>query len=239
MEEKKRVLPGEHLASCEEFEPGENTFTDNDETYSSTYGEVEVNEGAISVNNKGKTIVKPDVDAKVYCIVTRADPNKARLSCMLESEVDGNGRGPDLDAVLLVTNISRAHVETIRDAVKVGDIIKGRIYKIKEGGEIEISILGKDFGVIKAFCGKCRSEMSLNGSIFICNSCGWKERRKIPGGDDSFTRSGGREGGRDRRSDRGSDRGRRPFGERREGGNFRRPSGARRGHRERPLGDRK
>ncbi|HID72328.1 TPA: hypothetical protein EYP38_00165, partial [Candidatus Micrarchaeota archaeon] len=222
--EKKLVLPGEHLASCEEFEPGENTFTDKDETYSSTYGMVEVNDGSVAVHNKGKTIRQPAVDDKVYCVVTRADPNKARLGCMLESETEGKDRGPEIDAVLPVTNISRAHVETIRDAIKVGDIVKARIYKIKEGGEIEVSILGKDFGVIKAFCGKCRSAMSLNGNIFICNSCGWKERRKIPGGDDSFSRGGGR------------DRGRRPFGERRGRGGFgggKRPP-SRRSHRERP-----
>jgi len=223
--EKKLVLPGSHLGSCEEFESGENTFTDNDETYSSTFGEVEVNEGAISVKREGKSISAPKIDSKLICYVTRADPNKARLTCMLEDEVEGKCRASSIDAVLPVPNVSRGHVESIRDAVKVGDIIKVRIYKIKEGGEIEVSVIGKDFGVLKAFCSKCRSSMHLKDHIFICNKCGWKERRKIPGGDDSFSR--------------GRDRGRRSFGDRRDRGGPRRSGPRRGGPRDRPPRERK
>ncbi len=221
MEDKKKlVLPGDHLASCEEGEAGQNTFTEKDEMYSSTYGEPEYNEGVFSVKRRGRNVRIPQVDDKVYCLITRADPNKARAVCMLESEVDKKERGAEIVAVLPVTNISRERVDKTRDAVRAGDIIKARIYKIgQKKSEIDISIYGKDFGVIKAFCGKCRSPMNLNDTIFVCSHCGWKETRKIPGVE---FRPGG-------------------FRPRRGGPGDRRPPRHRRGpsHRERRLHERK
>jgi exosome complex component CSL4 len=212
MEEKKKlVLPGDFLANGEEFEAGSNTYSENDETHSATYGEVESKEGTISVQRRGKSVKVPEIGMHLLCLVTRADPNKAKVGCMLESEVDKKERCSEIVGILPVTNISRARVETIRDAVRVGDIIKARIYKMRENGDAEISILGKEFGVLKAYCSKCRKAMDLKGNIFICNNCNRRERRKIPGAEGDFG-SGERRRGppRDRREG-----GRRSFGNRR------------------------
>lgn len=186
MENKNKfVSPGEHLASCEEFEAGSNTFTRNEETYSAAYGEVEIKDGRVSVIRKGKSVKKLEVGAPVYCYIRLVKSNKAIVECILESEVEDNVRGPSITAVLPIGNISRSRVREMRDCVRVGDILKARIFKITKD-DVDISIFGKEFGVIKAYCSLCRHAMDLKDNIFICNNCNHKEKRKIPGGSDDY-----------------------------------------------------
>ncbi len=207
MEEKRLVFPGDHLFSCEEFEPGQNTFTKDDESYSAAFGKVDTSEGMVNIVRKNESVRSPKEGMVLYCLVRRADPHKARLECMMESEVEEKCRCPQIDAVLPVANISRSHVNSIRDALRVGDVLKARIFKIKDGGEVELSLVGKDFGVIKAFCTRCRHRMGLRGDAFVCPHCRWKEKKKIPGSNDPFSRRSqerpGRSYGRkDHRGDR-------------------------------------
>ena len=80
-------------------------------------------------------------------------------------------------SVLPVTAIRSEYVEDLRNEIKVGDIIKAKINKKTKTG-FEISISEEGFGVVKAFCPKCREPMHLKSDLFICN-CGWKERKKL------------------------------------------------------------
>jgi exosome complex component CSL4 len=213
MEEERLVFPGEHLFSCEEFEPGQNTFCREDESYSSAFGKVEINEGTVLIKRRDESLRSPKEGTVLFCLVRRADPHKARLECIMESEAEGKDRGPQIDAVLPVANISRSHVGSVRDAIRVGDVLKARIGRIKDGGEIEISLVGKDFGVIKAFCTRCRHSMQLKTDTFICDNCGRTEKRKIPGDNDPFSR-GGHHHNRGRDDRRRYGEGRRPGGNR-------------------------
>ncbi len=177
--EKKLVLPGEHLSSAEEAEPGENTYSENDEVYSAAAGEDVSETGRASVRIKGRLLRQPGVGMVVYGVVIKASLNKAVVGCISSSEVEGEGRGVQFDAVLPVTAIRRDYVRDIRDEVKIGDIIKARIDSVEKTG-FEISLKAPDCGVVVAFCPRCRERMGLTERIFICGNCGWKERRKLP-----------------------------------------------------------
>jgi hypothetical protein len=85
----------------------------------------------------------------------------------------------------------------MRDEVKIGDIIRAQIKSIEKTGA-EITLLPAGCGVVAAFCPRCRQRMDLRETLFVCGSCGWKERRKLPGSEDESRREGGfrsREGG--------------------------------------------
>ena len=226
--EKKLVLPGDHLSSAEEAEPGENTYTDKDEVYSAASGENASEPGRASVKTRGRLLKQPSVGMSVYGVVIKASLNKAVVGCISSTEAEGGGRGVQFDAVLPVTAIRRDYVRDIRDEVKIGDIIKARIETVERTG-YEISLKSPDSGVVVAFCPKCRRRMDLSERIFICGSCGWKERRKLPlkegeapPPEEPRERFGG--GGRfrgERGGFRGRDRGRGRSGDRGSGG-FRR-----------------
>jgi exosome complex component CSL4 len=180
MDKKKLVLPGEHISSYEEAEPGENCYAENDEVYSSAMGESLTMEGKAVVKSKGRQLETPRVGMDVYCVITKTSLNKAIAGCIPASEVEGKGRGLEVEAVLPVTAIRRGYVPDIRHEVKIGDIIKARVQSIEKTG-MEISVFPPECGVVAIFCPRCRHAMDLKGEIFICSDCGWKERRKIAG----------------------------------------------------------
>ncbi|MBI5223797.1 exosome complex RNA-binding protein Csl4 [Candidatus Micrarchaeota archaeon] len=176
-DKKKIFLPGEHLGSYEEGEPGENTFSQNDEIFSLSLGEREDKGGKIQIKSSGRKVEQPKMNMEVYCAVIKTTLNNAICDCISSNEAQGKGRGVKFTAVLPVTEIRRGYVEDLRNEVKTGDIIKARIIKTTRTG-YEISISPQGLGVVRAFCPKCRDPMALKGDIFICN-CGWKERRKL------------------------------------------------------------
>ena len=175
---KKLVLPGDHLSSAEEAEAGDNTYSEKDEIYSAGFGEDESGPGKSAVRTR-RSLTQPSIGLGVYCVIMKTSLNKAVAGCISISEAEGGKRGVQFDAVLPVTAIREGYVDKVRDEVKVGDIIKAKIEKIMKTG-IDISIRPPDCGVVCAFCPRCREKMPLRERIFICASCGWKERRKLP-----------------------------------------------------------
>ncbi|MEW6748498.1 MAG: exosome complex RNA-binding protein Csl4 [Candidatus Micrarchaeota archaeon] len=178
--EKKLVLPGDHLSSAEESETGQNTYTENDEVYAATAGEDASVPGTAEVKTKGRSITLPYVGMPVYCMIIKAGMNKAIGGCMPVDEAEGGKSGVSFDAVLPVTAIKNAYVREIRDEVRVGDIIKAKIQKIDKSG-FDITMKPHDCGVIACFCPRCRIQMAKKeANLFICGSCGWKDRKKLP-----------------------------------------------------------
>jgi exosome complex component CSL4 len=214
---RRLVLPGDHLSSAEEAEPGQNTYSERDEIYSATMGEDQSAPGLASVRAKSRDLKLPAVGMEVYGVVAKASPNKAVAGCIPVGEAEGQGRGVEVFAVLPVMAIRRGYVNDLRDEVKIGDIIRARIKSVDRTG-VEITMLPQECGIVACFCPKDRRRMELHESLFICPQCGWKERRKLPGAEDE---GGGREprregGFRDRGPPRGG-------GFRREGGGRFRP----------------
>ncbi|VVC04814.1 Exosome complex component Csl4 [Candidatus Bilamarchaeum dharawalense] len=177
--EKKLVLPGDHLSSAEEAEPGENTYSEKDEVYAAAVGENKTSPGHASVQTRGRKLKTPAIGDIVYCLLIKVSPNKAIGTCVASAEVEGNGRGVSFDAVLPVTAIKNDFVREVRDEVRIGDIIKAKVQKIMKSG-IDISMLDNDCGVVCAFCPRCRQKMNLKEKVFICGICGWKDYKKIP-----------------------------------------------------------
>jgi exosome complex RNA-binding protein Csl4 len=149
MDKKKLVLPGDHLLSCEEAVPGENTYSENDEIYSASFGAENVNAGTVSVDRAGKSIVLPHVGMDVYCMVVKTSTNKAICTCMSVNEMDGKERSSNITAVLPVNAIRKGYVDHLRDEIKIGDIIKAKISKMSKMG-IDISLIGPGLGIIYA-----------------------------------------------------------------------------------------
>ncbi len=149
MAKKKLVLPGEHLLSAEEAEAGSNTFTENDEIYSASFGEEVVSDGKVSIQRKGKNLVRPHVDMDVYCMVMKTTDTKAICSCISANQFESKERSMAVTAVLPVRNLKRGYVNKVEDIVRIGDIIKAQISKVTKTG-IDINMVGRDLGVVYA-----------------------------------------------------------------------------------------
>lgn len=179
MTTKKIVFPGEHLASCEEFIAGKNTFTDKDDIYSAAIGELESFGRMVQVNSR-KTFVPVTEGMEVYCTVRELSGTKAFVSCIPILK-DNERSFPGFEAVLPVSSIRQGYVENIRDEIRIGDILKAKVTKI-ERQDVDVSISEQGYGVIKAFCSRCRNGMIINGNNINCNKCNRIENRKLPYG---------------------------------------------------------
>ncbi len=89
---------------------------------------------------------------------------------------------PSFEAVLPVSGIRPGYVEQIRDEVRVGDILKAKVSKIDKQQNIDVNIMEQGYGVIKAFCSRCRSNMIINDNKVNCSRCNRIESRKLPYG---------------------------------------------------------
>jgi exosome complex component CSL4 len=176
-EERKLVLPGDHIGGAMEVVPGANAYEENDEVYSSAAGELVENDREVAVKAKPKARA-PEVGMDLYCVVRKISATKAFLDCVPAADLDKKGSAIDISAVLPVANIKRERVREVRDELRVGDIIKAKIHKITRD-DVDVSIYGDEYGVVKAFCSFCRKGMVLNGKELICNNCESREHRKL------------------------------------------------------------
>ncbi len=189
MSGKRLVVPGEHLGSCEEYIAGKNTVTHQDDIYSSAFGEMEVFGRMLQVNTN-KNFVQLTEGADAYCAVREISETKAFLTCTPITKVDERSNS-SFDAVLPVSAILHGYVERIRDEVRIGDIIKAKISKIDKQQNIDVSIIDQGYGVVKAFCTKCRSAMIINDNKIMCMKCNRVETRKLPYGSNPVRQSRG------------------------------------------------
>ena len=80
--------------------------------------------------------------------------------------------------MLHASRIKDGFVKNVRDELRIGDIVRAKISEMRQG-EMHVSTEGSHFGVVKAFCSKCRHALELVGSTLTCSSCGAKENRKL------------------------------------------------------------
>ena len=179
-QEKKLVLPGDYIAGAEEAVPGENTYSEADEVYSSVFGELVLGgqRQADVLPKEVRHITKPIIGTELYCFVRKISATKAFLDCTGAADLARPGSGTVISAVLPVKNIRHEHVREMGDEVRTGDLIKAKVAKI-ERDSLDVSIFGPDYGVIRAYCTACRHGMVLKEGALICSNCERKEQRKI------------------------------------------------------------
>lgn len=169
------MSPGTHIAAGEELAQGEGTYTENDELYSSVYGinESTDREATVRAEKKIKTVKAGD---EVYGLVLDVMDSKA-LIIIDPVKKDGVRYAPQDIFVIKVAAVDSNYLKSIKDAFRMGDIIKARVVEFK--GELELNTKDNSYGVVKAFCGLCKIGMTLKNGKLFCNLCEHSEPRKV------------------------------------------------------------
>lgn len=179
-EKDNLVFPGSFLSAEEEFSAGKNAFATDGTVLSSCMGKCELDNAAREANvSSNRRVVAPlDMGSVVVGVVAMVKDNAAVIE-MMQATNRGEHRVILASyASLPIFNISNDYVERIRDAVKIGDVVKAVAVKVLPYG-VDLSIKDPEFGVVKAFCEKCRQPMHLFGQKLMCSACGRTETRKI------------------------------------------------------------
>ena len=173
-------MPGDFLSVEEEFGAGKNTFEDKEgNIFASVVGKQDFNNKDREVSVKTtKEVNQIELGSIVTGKIVRIKDPVVTIE-ISKIERDGKEQVSSFGIVqLMIANVSRDHINFLRDEFRLGDIIKAKVIKINKFG-IDVTTQYPEFGVIKAYCSNCRNALELYGRTLKCSKCGSIEKRKL------------------------------------------------------------
>ena len=169
MNEKLRI-PGEKIASIEEYLPGDNTFEDDDSIRATTIGEINLDSSErLASINRQKQITVPNVGDVIIGVV---EANLPSMIAIMIKFVNGKKVNSDLECVCVTRHIRKKNVALAQDVVKV-EIIS------HINGTIHASMDSQELGVLFTKCRKCYGKVVKIRDAVKCKDCGWIDDRKL------------------------------------------------------------
>ncbi|WNY27458.1 exosome complex RNA-binding protein Csl4 [Methanolapillus ohkumae] len=172
------TFPGAVIGTVEEYGPSFGAISDGGYIRATVSGFVGINNEkrlitVIPTTHTPNTISDGDI---VIASVTDIRESSARVEIVaaeknLDGEVVNNGT-----AEIYVSNIQDGFTKAVSDEFAVMDIVRA---KVIDSSKIGLSTVGGEFGVVKAYCSKCKASLVRDENRLICAVCGNKEHRKL------------------------------------------------------------
>ena len=169
MDENQKI-PGERIASIEEYLPGENTFEDNDMIRATTIGNINLDstERLASINSQTQITV-PKVGDVIIGVV---EANLPSMIAILIKYINGKKVVADLECICVTRHLRKKNIALAQDVVKV-EIIS------HINGTIHASIDSEELGVLFTKCRKCFGTVVKMRDAVKCKDCTWIDDRKL------------------------------------------------------------
>jgi len=174
---KRLVLPGEMIGTSEEFLPGEGTFEENGKIFSKNVGTLEINEKEKTVNVK--TVNPPVVLKNGDIVIGTIRDVKSMMAIVDVEKVVGKNRritGENIGAVH-ISKIASGYVKDVGSECRMNDVIRAKV--IQTVPSLQLSMVGPEFGIVRAVCEKCRMPLEKDEDKLFCRHCERTETRKI------------------------------------------------------------
>ncbi len=174
------VIPGDFLATAEEFVPGDGAYEESGKIYSTYTGVVlvDVRTKHISVFSRalGPPALKRD-DVVIGRVEEVRDQGASIYIGVLRGREDRELPLPNKGSIH-VSQVHTSYVEEMRQQFKLGDIVRARVLNASRA-PVQLSTAGDDLGVIVAACSRCRAPLKREDSKLSCSECGNLEFRKL------------------------------------------------------------
>ena len=168
--DNNQKIPGEKIASIEEYLPGDNTFEDNDSIRATTIGEINLNSSERSASiNRQTQITVPKVGDIIIGVV---EANLPSMIAIMIKFVNGKRVNADLECICVTRHIRKKNIALAKDVVKA-EIIS------HINGTIHASIDSPELGVLFTKCRKCFGTVVKMRDAVKCKDCGWIDDRKL------------------------------------------------------------
>ena len=179
-EEKKLVVPGEHVGIEEEYIPSSGVYSEDGELYAASLGNLDLDSANYSAKVHSKaSIPKMQRESNVVVgNVAQMNDNVAIIDLMPMNSEAFKMIPNEASAVLRVSDTRRGFVRSLRDELGVGDIVRAKIIEANEHS-VRLRIDERELGVIKAYCKSCRGVLRLDDHDLKCEKCGNTEHRKM------------------------------------------------------------
>ena len=135
--DNNQEIPGEKIASIEEYLPGDNTFEDDDSIRATTIGEINLDSSERSASiNRQKQITVPKVGDIIIGVVEANLPSMIAISIKF---VNGKKVNSDLECICVTRHIRKKNIALAQDVVKAEIIshINGTIHATIDSPELE------------------------------------------------------------------------------------------------------
>ncbi|MDY6965736.1 MAG: exosome complex RNA-binding protein Csl4 [Halobacteriota archaeon] len=182
MAEDNFVIPGDFIGTSEEFLPGYGTYDEKGNIYASTVGIVDTNKRERTVGVIPKTSI-PSVIQTGDIVLGRITDVKDTVALVDIACIKGKeerGLANNEQGVVHISNVKDAYVSKLTYEFGYRDIIKA---KVIDSRSMRLSTVGKDLGVIKSICSKCRGELQRKEDskegLLECIKCNRVETRNI------------------------------------------------------------
>lgn len=207
---------GDVLAISEELLPGPGTFDDGAHIRAARMGvfQIDQNEFAATVDPATHTpvVLQPGdlIVGEVYVVKESMVGISVRVRV---GDEDRNVSGAT-DGTLHVAKAADRYIHSLEDHFKKGDLVRARV--TSAAPSIQLTTKGRELGVIKARCTKCRNPLVIQGRKLVCSECENQEFRhvsadygsgRIEPDESEFRDIDLEEPPRERRDDRGGGRG--------------------------------
>lgn len=179
VEERKSgefVTPGSRIAIIEEFIPGRGTYVDDGVIYSKITGYMLIDNlnKEVSVYPAIKLPKVPTIGSVVIGIVNRVKKNSCDVEIIMVGRRKLTG---SLSGTIHISDASPNYVGEMYDVCRAGDYVKAEVISTKNG-TFHLSTMGREFGVVLAFCSRCGYPLSRRKRMY-CSRCGNAEGRKV------------------------------------------------------------
>ncbi|NJD54203.1 MAG: RNA-binding protein [Candidatus Methanoperedens sp.] len=177
-EETRNVLPGDLIGTSEEFIPKSGAYLDGGNIYASA-------SGIVKINNKERSIsVEPVTNTPPHLVVGdivigQVTDVKDSVALVEIAGIKGKGEREIVNAdqaAIHVSNVKDAYVKELYYEFAPFDIVKARVLDLRN---MRLSTVNKELGVMKAYCGNCRTVLKLDNNKLKCPKCERTETRKL------------------------------------------------------------
>lgn len=172
------LLPGDKICIAEEALPGEGTYESDGKIYATVTGNVYMDKKKRLVSIFPK-VRKPLVPKKGDTIIGQVESVNKHMVSMAVKYINGQEVAPTYSAIMHISQATRSYVDTMFDAIKEGDIVKGKIVDAHTI-PIQFTTVYNELGVIYALCSKCGERLRyLRRGTLKCDNCDNVEPRKV------------------------------------------------------------
>ncbi len=174
------VIPGDFLATAEEFVPGDGAYEENGKIYSSCTGVVLVDVRTKHISVFSRTLGPPALkrdDVVVGRVEEVRDQSANVYIGVLRGREDRELPLPNMGSIH-VSQVNTSYVEEMHQQFKLGDIVRARVMNARRA-PVQLLTAGDDLGVIVATCSRCRALLEREDSKLRCSECGNVEFRKL------------------------------------------------------------
>ncbi len=181
-EEKQPILPGEQIASIEEFEGGKNTYLAPDGTVRSAAVGTKVYDlkrRIVKVDQKNSPLLPKVGDIVVGNVDMLFSSMVSVKMLYLNDKKFPSGYSAIASARIAPRDRDRDRRGDRRAVFRNGDIVRGRIISLLNS-TVHLTLAEKEFGLLYALCFMCGGDtVRTNDNTIKCIECGAFEDRKL------------------------------------------------------------